>query len=206
MLITGITNAQECYPNCPEPVVFEFDDCGPIYGVANYDDIDFAAGSHTVTETLYQIADAFFIESGENINNYDVNIIYYNFNDNDTAGRANICGVNENGQHLVEVEINEAVWGTWNKLGIFWRDTHKLFLMYHELGHAVLNLDHVCTRGEIMVNLNCSNLFGNYNDAPVENREEFREAAVRMFTGVGQQYISCESGKRSRTIEDIIPN
>ena len=89
-------------------------------------------------------------------------------------------------------------------------DAKKLFLMYHELGHAVLGLDHNCG-GQyeklIMKTGACLNGTQPYyfpQDFPVRDLTEFKNARTKMFSGYNRVNLpSCETSKGSRVIEEI---
>ena len=89
-------------------------------------------------------------------------------------------------------------------------DAKKLYLMYHELGHAVLGLDHNCGgqyEKEIMKASTCLNGTQPYyfpQDFPVRDLTEFQNARTKMFQGHNRVDLpSCETSKGSRVIEEI---
>jgi hypothetical protein len=84
---------------------------------------------------------------------------------------------------------------------------HKLKLMYHELGHDILGLDHTCDPGQIMTNNEpCGRLYGNpgdirglYNMATLEYSNEkdqlvdWGRAIDDLFSGEKQIFLSTRS-------------
>ena len=196
ILISSIVSSQS----------FDFN-CGPIPFPLSYNDIDFDSESGTVTDTIDQIANLFFEDAGLDKNDYYVDIKYIVLADN-VGGSAFLCTGTYYGKPWIKVSINKNKWSSY-----FDTDLKKMFLMYHELGHAVLKLLHTCTRDEIMTTEDPNDctpacLFNNcgWDYYPVADEEEFLNARTRMFEGVGQTYKDCSTLKGSAIIEDIFPN
>ena len=105
---------------------------------------------------------------------------------------------------------NSDIFNTTHRTVIATGDAKKLFLMYHELGHAVLGLDHNC-EGQyeklIMKVGSCSNGTQPYyfpQDFPVRDLTEFKNARTKMFQGYNRVDLpSCETSKGSKVIEEI---
>ena len=196
MLVSGVVSSQS----------FDFE-CAPIPFPLSYNDIDFDSESGTVTDTIDQISNLFFEDAGLDKNDYSVEIMYETLTDDLVGGQAFLCAGNLNGKQRVRVWINKTTWkNTFNT------DLKKIFLMYHELGHAVLRLLHTCTSQEIMFTNDPEECgpcpFNNcgFANIPIRSEEEFLESRTRMFEGIGQTYRNCGSNKGSTIIEDIFPN
>ena len=85
-------------------------------------------------------------------------------------------------------------------------------IMWHELGHDILNLDHVCLGDHIMsgrhqepkivyTNADCSEEYITVYGMDWDNqdiRKNFQRAVDDMFSGFEQIYFNCTSGKRER--------
>ena len=161
---------------------------------------------------------------------YNVTIDIFPFVENNfgAAADAETCsGYDASGKIIINININESKWYLFTDDqvnytgssaptstnttptfgGASGTDTSilelkKKLLIYHELGHAVLGLDHPCdsTKPEIMKTTQCfiTNT-SDYNisfpqDFPVYNVTDFDEASKRMFLGTqgGQVYDQCE--------------
>ena len=212
MLITGLTSAQDtpCNPetqdNCP--TVFNFDECGSNYGVVDYDNIDYNSENGTVTETLIEIANTFLNDASTydilSEETYQWDFSYYPFvaadglSNHTVAARTTYCNGN-----MISIEVNSNTWESY-----FTTDLRKLFLIYHELGHAILNLKHSCTTNDIMhpgTQQGCgTHVSDDRWNHPTDVMATFITAKDRMFNGEGQTYISCNTSKGSRVIEEII--
>ena len=258
ILITGITNAQECYPHCPDgtvnSVVFDFspENCGVTEEQYNFNEVK--------TE-LDGIVDTFFTEleyyndayvnyggvynqeaydlkqsqlylypfDGIVRGDYNVTINTFPFVENNfgAAAEAETCsGYDPSGKIVINININESKWYLFTDDqvnytgssaptstnttptfgGASGTDTSilelkKKLLIYHELGHAVLGLDHPCnTEADIMNTTQClrgddpDSTLSFPQDFPVYNVTHFDNASKRMFLGTqgGQVYDQCE--------------
>ena len=214
MLIMGVTSAQECITDdCDifEPEVSEFD----------FEDLNCGVDFEAVKTELEGIVDTFFTEletynyyygeaayvtanpntfpfNGIEGNDYDVEINIFPFTNG--AG-ATVSGV---GTTSITINVNENKWPEFSKDEYYnngdlraLMSLKKKFLIYHELGHAVLGLDHPCnTEADIMNTSQCfrSNTSTHNlsfpDDFPVENITTFNNAVKRMFQGTqgGQVY------------------
>ena len=221
MLLTGITNAQDCNPmiqdGCdvfePENTEFDFnpDNCV----------VDFDA----VKTELNEIVTLFFEEldyhnstaptsgfynpySNVSSSSYNVTIETYSF----TYGAAADVSASQNGDITdITININEDKWHELSEDEYYPNDNgiralaylKKRMLIYHELGHAVLGLGHPCnTELDIMNTSRCPRAPGSqYNlsfpdDFPVENITTFNNAVNRMHLGIyngGGQVLLPES-------------
>ena len=161
-----------------------------ISGVVSSQSFDF--GCYDNTELL-EITATFFEDAKLDIEDWDLDIKFY-YQENNVGGYAQTyCGINK-----TNIFINKHAWDLF-----FTTDVRKLFLLYHELGHGVLRLDHTCISKEIMASGNpvCKD-FGFPSDFPVANMNEFNAAKERMFAGTDQIDL-CISSKGSKTITDI---
>ena len=148
---------------------------------------------------------------------YTVDIDFYPFSGllSGAAAKATTC----NGD-AIHIEVNSNKWFTeldneeLDSEGNIWENNQnnpvlprlkKKFVIYHELGHAVLNLDHNCDTevdqyAEIMKTTQCTVSTGTQSylsfpyDFPVFTDNDFYNKAKRMWQKVGQvEYPSCES-------------
>ena len=146
---------------------------------------------------LLEITNAFFEDAKLDIEDWDINVKFY-YEENNIGGSAlTYCGIDK-----TNIFINKYAWDLH-----FTTDVRKFFLMYHELGHGILRLDHVCISKEIMATsdpkLEICKDFGFPSDFPVANMNEFNAAKERMFAGTDQIDLPCNSSKGSKTITDI---
>ena len=149
---------------------------------------------------LLEITDMFFEDAKLDIEAWDITVNFY-YEENNVGGSAEIYCATSNKTNIF---INKYIWDKH-----FDTNIKKYFLMYHELGHGVLKLDHVCISKEIMatsaLNLEICKDFGFPGDFPVANMNEFNIAKERMFAGT-DQIDFCNSSKGSKTITDIFNN
>ena len=182
MLITGITNAQDCpewADSCPPPStdvepVFNFE-CGPVdYSseiseieeivalffteLEYYNDayVNFGGVFDQEAYDLKQKNIGLYPYDGIVAEDYTVDIDFYPFTGSTSiqGANANICNGN-----IINIEVNSDKWFTeitnleLKSDGTEYEDNKgnpvlvrlkKKFVIYHELGHAVLNLDHNC--------------------------------------------------------------
>ena len=169
-----------------------------ISGIASSQSFDFSC-VYDNTELL-EITNIFFDDAKLDIEDWDIEVNFY-YQENLVGGYAQTyCG----GLNKTNVFINKYVWDEYITTNV-----RKLFLMYHELGHGVLKLDHVCISKEIMAtsdpNLEICKDFRFPGDFPVANMNEFNIAKERMFAGTDQIDL-CSSNKGSKTITDIFNN
>ena len=212
ILITSITNAQTFDFDCLSSTTTSTTNTGSTAGSAltgnMWSDIDFDSENGTVTETLIEIANTFL----NDVSKYDVSLedayqwdfSYYPFvsdnglSNHTVAARTTYCNGN-----MISIEVNSNTWESY-----FNTDIRKLFLIYHELGHAVLNLKHSCTTNDIMhpgTQQHCgTHVSDDRWNHPTDIMATFITAKDRMFNGEGQTYESCNTSKRSRIIEEII--
>ena len=221
MLITGIAKAQcnlEIFDECPS-IEFEFstEECAKNYNILYSDEID----------EIEDIVDLFFTELAtynEGIAHYpaylypyiDVvsstfttKIDFYPFTGSLTgrAASANTCNGN-----LIHIEVNSKKWFTEvaneevkpdgttyynNQNNPVIIRLKKKFLIYHELGHIVLGLDHNCNsqvndQADIMKTSQCARGNGSTAllswpyDFPVFQDNDFYNSAKRMWQKVDQ--------------------
>lgn len=90
----------------------------------------------------------------------------------------------------------------------------KIYLMWHELGHDLLGLDHLCKSGHIMTGRHtpCKgqaesedeiNLYGlRYNT--VEDVRDFKRAVDDMFGMVEQYHMDCRSSFTSKAVMNTL--
>ena len=164
-----------------------------ISGVVSSQSFDF--GCYDNTELL-EITATFFEDAKLDIDDWDIDIQFY-YQETLVGGYAQTyCGIDK-----TNIFINKYAWD-----GFFTTDVRKLFLMYHELGHGILKLDHTCISKEIMATsdpkLEICRDFTFPSDFPVANMNEFNTAKERMFAGTDQIDL-CSSNKGSKTITDI---
>ena len=165
-----------------------------ISGVVSSQSFDFNCYDDT---ELLEITNIFFEDAKLDIDAWDINVKFY-YEENNIGGYAQTyCGIDK-----TDIFINKYAWDLF-----FTTDVRKLFLMYHELGHGVLRLDHVCISKEIMASGNpvCEG-FTFPTNFPVANMNEFNAAKERMFAGTDQIDLPCNSSKGSKTITDIFNN
>ena len=143
-----------------------------------------------------QYVEMFFEDAGltSEIENYRIDVSFENNLGNNVYAQAIVCG----SPFWVNIEINERYWDS-----VFNTDLKKTFLMYHELGHAVLKLDHVCIEKEIMATAECGWLW-NFPGTkyPITDLDEFNSAKERMFLGTNQVDYPCNTYKGSKTINN----
>ena len=221
MLITGITNAQDCNPmiqdGCdvfePETTEFDFnpDNCV----------VDFEA----VKTELNEIVTLFFEEldyhnstaptsgfynpySNVSSSSYNVTIETYSF---DYGAAADVSATQNGDITDITININEDKWYELSEDEYYPNENgiralaylKKRMLIYHELGHAVLGLGHPCnTEKDIMNTSRCPRAPGSQyllsfpDDFPVENITTFNNAVNRMHLGIyngGGQVLLPES-------------
>ena len=143
---------------------------------------------------LLEITDMFFDDAKLDIEDWDIDVKFY-YEEINVGGYAQTyCGIDK-----TNIFINKYTWDLF-----FTTNVRKLFLLYHELGHGILRLDHTCISKEIMASGNpvCKD-FGFPSDFPVANMNEFNAAKERMFAGTDQIDLPCNSSKGSKTITDI---
>ncbi len=117
----------------------------------------------------------------------EISIVWGNYGFNaSTTGR---CSSNDT------IYIDTDIWNSSSKTDL-WRK----YLIYHELGHALLNLEHVCNFGESGVILDimfalaaCTPPynFGEY-EYSYSTDENFSVMSERMFTLTDQIQANCE--------------
>lgn len=90
----------------------------------------------------------------------------------------------------------------WNNSLLFDYFNNRITTMWHEFGHAILNLKHSCYVGDIMYSTkqisHCDELIDfeerNYNNfISVNNPNSFYNAAERMFKGIEQTSYGCNN-------------
>ena len=85
--------------------------------------------------------------------------------------------------------------------GVWWNnpDTSfelKMLVIYHELGHAILNYTHTCNEGDIMVSPGEAAEDEDCNGtSPASNLSAFLIAKDNMLAGIDQISYACYSGK-----------
>ena len=225
MLIMGVTNAQcnlEIFDECP-PAVFEFDseECAIDYDALYSDEITEIEGivntfftelatynynyGQPITASLYNSFPYINVVSST----YTVDIDFYPFTGSLTgrAASANTCNGN-----IINIEVNSNKWFTevaneeLDNEGNIWENNQnnpvlprlkKKFLIYHELGHIVLGLDHNCNsqvndQADIMKTSQCPRSTGSVAllswpyDFPVFQDNDFYNSAKRMWSDVDQ--------------------
>ena len=164
--------------------------CQPNYSSINYTRTH---GDIEANEDLfYEITDFFFKDmlyftGSLDIDNYDVTIEYYPFTGEwaEAAALNSVCE-DEDGKKHILIEVNKDRWYIYNDY------LKKLFLMYHELGHGVLLLEHNCSTNDIMNTIDCG--LGWPNDFPqLYSENEFRESVRKMFEGTDQIYFIADT-------------
>ena len=234
MLLTSITNAQECYPDCPpepetpEVITFDFNstDCGVDYNTLYSNEIAEIEG---IVDTFFTELEAYndlrynyptassypYVDIDRDY--YAVDIDFYPFTGSlaGAAASANTCNGN-----IINIEVNSNKWFTevaneeLDNEGNIWENNQnnpvlprlkKKFVIYHELGHIVLGLDHNCDTevdqyAEIMKTTQCpistgSQYFLSFPfDFPVFQDNDFNNKAKRMWGKINQVDLpACES-------------
>ena len=152
---------------------------------------------------------------------YTVDIDFYPFTGSLRGRAANATTCNGD---IIHIEVNSSKWFTeldneeLDNEGNIWENNQnnpvlprlkKKFLIYHELGHAVLNLDHNCSAGvdqyaDIMETSQCPIAPGSqYNlsfpfDFPVFTDNSFKQKTNKMFSHTDQvDFPACESSSSS---------
>ena len=148
---------------------------------------------------LLEITDMFFEDAKLDIEDWDIDVKFY-YKEINVGGYAQTyCGIDK-----TNIFINKYIWDLY-----FTTDVRKFFVLYHELGHGILKLDHVCINKDIMAtsdpNLEICKDFTFPTNFPVANMNEFNIAKERMFAGTDQIDL-CSSNKGSKTITDIFNN
>ena len=168
-----------------------------ISGVVSSQSFDFSCEYDNTI--LLEITDMFFDDAKLDIEDYDVNINFY-YEDSGVGGYAQTCFVSN--PNKTNIFINKYIWDLH-----FTTDVRKFFVVYHELGHGILKLDHVCINKDIMAtsdpDLEICKDFRFPTNFPVANMNEFNIAKERMFAGTEQVSLNCNSSKGSKTITDI---
>jgi len=139
-----------------------------------------------------------------NLDNFVFNIIPDTEWTSDAAAYASkICDNNQ-----IEITFKQSVWET-GKIPYKSEIPNSVKLMWHELGHDVLNLDHVCLGNHIMSGrhqdpkivysaADCEEEYITVYGMTWENsdpRKNFQRAVSDMFTGYEQIKFNCQSGK-----------
>ena len=148
---------------------------------------------------LLEITEMFFSDAKLDIEDYDVSINFYYNPDSNVGGSADFCFA-ENPNKTI-ILINKYIWDEHLNT-----DLKKYFVVYHELGHGILNLAHVCLKKEIMATGTCEGDFSFPSAFPVANATEFLGAKAKMFAGIYQIYYDCNSNKGSTLIKDVFNN
>ena len=92
--------------------------------------------------------------------------------------------------------------------GGWWNNTEttfelKMLVMYHEFGHAILNLEHTCNEGDIMVSPGLTAEDPDCNGTnPGTDLASFLTAKDKMIAGINQIAYACYSGKGNKEIID----
>ena len=229
ILLGGITYAQECYPDCPPeeiPIQFNFnpDDCAVDYDILYSDEItevkEIVAlfftelAAYNDLRHNYPTASSYPYRDIE-ANDYNtVDVDFYPFTGSLSGAAANATTCNGDAIHI---EVNSDKWFTElaneesenNQGNPALPRLKKKFVIYHELGHAVLNLDHNCDTevdqfAEIMKTTQCPISTGSqYNlsfpwDFPVFQDNDFNNKAKRMWGKINQvDFPACESSSSS---------
>ena len=224
MLVTGITNAQcnlELYDECPA-VSFDFNSttCNvPVDYSAEITEIEEIIAEF-FTDMIAHNANTYegkpATRVSDDINDYDIHVDFYSFGYTDYGGQTVHCQKTGN-KVLVDISINADTWHYFTSVKIGGPDStipgeeygadpvqKKKWLIYHELGHAVLKLNHICEWNEIMAAPGCTHeLGGQILTFPTHldyllNFEHgltgWNQALNRMFTGSNQEYSSCTDG------------
>ena len=226
ILLSGITYAQcnlEIYDECPE-VAFDFE-CGPIdYSseISEIEDIitEFFVDMVNHNANTYEGKPATRVS--DDINDYDIHVDFYSFGYTDYGGQTVHCQKTGD-KVLVDISINADTWHYFTSVKYTTAESYlgagiaygadpvqkKKWLIYHELGHAVLKLNHICEWNEIMAAPGCTpDLGGQTLTFPTHldfllNFEHgltgWNQALLRMFTGTNQEYSSCTDGVITET-------
>ena len=226
ILITGITNAQcnlEIYDECPE-IAFDFE-CGPIDYSAEISEIEDIIAEFFVdmvahNDNTYEGKPATRVS--DDINDYDIHVDFYSFGYTDYGGQTVHCKKTGD-KVLVDISINADTWHYFTSVKYTTAASYlgagiaygadpvqkKKWLIYHELGHAVLKLNHICEWNEIMAAPGCTHPLGGQTlTFPTHldyllNFEHgltgWNQALNRMFTGTNQEYSSCTDGVITET-------
>ena len=231
MLLGGITYAQECnlnlYDSCPD-TVFDF----------NSDTCDIPVDYSSEISEIEDIIAEFFTDMvahnantyegkpatrvSDDINDYDIHVDFYSFGYTDYGGQTVHCQKTGD-KVLVDISINADTWHYFTSVKYTTAESYlgagvaygadpvqkKKWLIYHELGHAVLKLNHICEWNEIMAAPGCTpDLGGQTLTFPTHidyllNFEHgltgWNQALLRMFTGTNQEYSSCTDGVITET-------
>ena len=227
ILITGITNAQDCNPDIqdgcdvfePETTEFDFnpDNCVVDFEAVKTELNDIVTLFFTELDDYnYQAANAVgFYNPYSNVSSssYNVTIETYSFD----YGAAADVSASQNGSITdVTININEDKWYELSEDEYYPNNDvralaylKKRMLIYHELGHAVLGLGHPCDNQieEIMKTSQCfrTNTSEHHisfpDDFPVANITPFENAVNRMFLGIynggGQVLLPVSSSTTS---------
>ena len=230
ILITGITNAQcnlEIYDECPE-IVFDFnsDTCNiPVDYSSEISEIETIIAEF-FTDMVAHNANTYEgkppTRVSDDINDYDIHVDFYSFGYTDYGGQTVHCQKTGD-KVLVDISINADTWHYFTSVKYTTAESYlgagiaygadpvqkKKWLIYHELGHAVLKLNHVCEWNEIMIAPGCTpDLGGQTLTFPTHldyllNFEHgltgWNQALLRMFTGTNQEYSSCTDGVITET-------
>jgi hypothetical protein len=139
-----------------------------------------------------------------NLDNFVFNIIPDTEWTSDAAAYASKpCDNNQ-----IEITFKQSVWET-GKIPYKSEIPNSVKLMWHELGHDILNLDHVCLGDHIMSGrhqdpkivystADCEEEYITVYGMTWENsdsRKNFQRAVSDMFTGYEQIKFDCQSGK-----------
>ena len=227
MLLTGITNAQECdlnlYDSCPE-TSFDFE-CGPIDYSSEISEIETIIAEF-FTDMIAHNANTYegkpATRVSDDINDYDIHVDFYSFGYTDYGGQTVHCKKTGD-KVLVDISINADTWHYFTSVKYTTAASYlgagiaygadpvqkKKWLIYHELGHAVLKLNHICEWNEIMAAPGCTHPLGGQTlTFPTHldyllNFEHgltgWNQALNRMFTGTNQEYSSCTDGVITET-------
>ena len=154
-----------------------------ITSVGNAQSFDFSCEIDN-TE-LVELTKEFFAEEnykGDPYYYYGVVLNFYEGGNSGIAGEAQAC-YNPDANWII-ININKYYWDRFSVL-------QRKFLMYHELGHDVLNYGHLQTTGEIMT----EGGFSWPSDYPVSSLAVFNAAKDRMFAGTDQVPQDCTTSK-----------
>ena len=118
----------------------------------------------------------------------------------DQYGRSNVAGWGEVNCSITNnnIGLSDPVFSSYFVTDLSW---WKLTLMYHEFGHAVLNMKHTCADGHIMSASSSCEGEDITEYAPGRDTNSlagFRKAVEEMFTGYNQYYYPCTAGFSSR--------
>ena len=143
------------------------------------EDIDYDSGIYNV---MPQLVALFFIDIEVSLlTQATIDLGTYENAGGLVGGSHGACYDNE-----IHIDLGTDYWN-----GSFFQDYQKAWLMYHELGHDVLNLDHVCGELEMMhPGLNqegCGTAILSDN-----NWEAFHTGRARMISLEGQNIKTCD--------------